>query len=76
MDSLVEVKPTVTFINELKKSYRERTNDNFFLVGVFDKNGLAKNKIDPEFGRIEEIRIRINKESENWIILHEIALFS
>jgi hypothetical protein len=76
MDSLVEIKPTDLFLNELKKSNRERTNDNFFPVSVFDKNGLANNKIEPEFGRVEEIRIRIRKESENWIILHEIAFFS
>ena len=52
-----------------------KTNDYFYGVALFDKTGQVSAKVNAAFGHVQKIRIRITSESENWNILHEIALF-
>ena len=47
----------------------------FMVLITIDKTGQASGKVNAAFGNIQNIRIRITSESENWIILHEIAFF-
>ncbi len=56
-------------------NYLYKTTDFFYGIAVFDKTGQVSGKVNSAFGHVQKIRIRIAGESENWIILHEIALF-
>ena len=78
MNSTVEIKTTISDSIALKNlsNYKYKTSDNFYVVDFFGRNGLASGKIDTAvFGLLTEIRIRILKDDQNWIVIHEIALF-
>ncbi|KAJ8736758.1 hypothetical protein PYW07_000029 [Mythimna separata] len=49
-----------------------RNNDSFTPVGTFDEFGLAEG--DLAMGSISAIRLRVNKNSNYWVILSEIDL--
>ena len=77
-ESTFEKKTTIVDSDSLKdqKNYKYKTNDNFYVIDYFNSNGIAKGKVDSNvFGLINEIRIRITKQVENWILIHEITLF-
>ena len=53
----------------------QKSSGGFFVVGVFDKNGVAEGDINYNvMGKVKELRILVGKNHENSIILSEIHL--
>lgn len=50
------------------------TPDGYYVVGKFNEAGVAQDSIDAAFGPISFLRLRVQSESENWVILSEINL--
>lgn len=78
VDSTFEIKTTIVDSDRLRdpKNYKYKTRDNFYVIEYFNNNGIVTGKIDSSvFGLINEFRIRITKKAENWILIHEMAVF-
>uniref|UniRef100_A0A182WM84 Alpha-1,3-mannosyl-glycoprotein 4-beta-N-acetylglucosaminyltransferase A n=1 Tax=Anopheles minimus TaxID=112268 RepID=A0A182WM84_9DIPT len=52
------------------------TKDGFLVVGSFNNYGIADGVIDPKIGKLKELRLHVNSDSQNWVILREIYLQS
>ncbi|KAJ8028701.1 Alpha-1,3-mannosyl-glycoprotein 4-beta-N-acetylglucosaminyltransferase B [Holothuria leucospilota] len=50
------------------------TDDGFLVVGSFIKDGSAFGEIPSNVGALQELRLRITSDLENWVILSEIYL--
>lgn len=48
------------------------TSDGYVIVGAFDQLGVAEGSIASKLGKIQEIRLRVQGEAENWVILNEV----
>uniref|UniRef100_W5MWT2 Zgc:154054 n=1 Tax=Lepisosteus oculatus TaxID=7918 RepID=W5MWT2_LEPOC len=53
----------------------EQTKDGFFRIGAF-VNGIAEGEIDPEFNKISAIRLFIHSDSDVWVLLSEVRVFT
>lgn len=49
------------------------TPDGYFITGRFNEAGVALENIDVAFGPISRVRLRVQSESENWVILSEVS---
>jgi alpha-1,3-mannosylglycoprotein beta-1,4-N-acetylglucosaminyltransferase A/B len=49
-----------------------RTKDNFFIIGTFNKFGVAEGSLGPDLPPLEAFRLTVHTASENWAILSEI----
>ena len=80
---------TVEALSLDKKNYREKNivpsdnedisapflNNDYNILGNFDKNGLASGVVNPGIGPISEIRIRVLETMiENWVAFSEIFI--
>ncbi|XP_058060465.1 alpha-1,3-mannosyl-glycoprotein 4-beta-N-acetylglucosaminyltransferase A [Anopheles bellator] len=52
------------------------TKDGFLVVGSFNNYGIAEGVIDSKIGKLKELRLHVNSDSQNWVILREIYLQS
>lgn len=50
------------------------TSDGYVIVAAFDQLGVAEGSIASRLGKIQEIRLRVHGEAENWVILNEVWL--
>ena len=48
------------------------TQDNFHLLGTFNKFGVAEGSLGPDLGPVEAFRLSVHTASENWAILCKI----
>lgn len=49
------------------------SNDGYQVVGLFKSNGMAEGEIGSEIGAIRSLRIRVNSDSQRWVILSEVC---
>lgn len=49
------------------------TSDGYVIMGHFDSTGVAEATISPKVGKLKEIRLRVQGEAENWVILNEVS---
>lgn len=50
------------------------TSDGYAIVGNFDQMGVAEATLSPaKMGKLKEIRLRVQGEAENWVILNEVS---
>lgn len=49
------------------------TTDGYIVVGAFDQLGVAEGSIPAKLGMIQELRLKVNAEPENWVILNEVS---
>lgn len=49
--------------------------DGYQVVGLFKGNGIAEGEIPSELGPIKSLRIRVNTDSQRWVILSEVCSF-
>lgn len=47
-------------------------DDNWVQIGEFNSDGIVQEEIAPTVGKIKIIRLRVLKQSSNWVILSEI----
>ena len=47
--------------------------DGYHVVGLFKGNGIAEGEIPSEIGPIRSLRIRVNTDSQRWVILSEVC---
>lgn len=52
----------------------KKTEDGYFEIGEFDKDGLVQVTLDEDVGKISKVRIKVHKTSDNWVIISEIYL--
>ncbi|KAH0549655.1 hypothetical protein KQX54_011801 [Cotesia glomerata] len=43
-------------------------------AGEFDIDGVAQGSVSKQLGKIQELRLTVHSESENWAILSEIQI--
>ena len=43
------------------------------LSGQFDDQGVAAGSLDPTWGPIRSLRLAVQAESDNWVILSEVS---
>lgn len=69
----VEVYPVQngTFVTEHRY---QLSLEGFWIVGRFNENGIAQSNLDASFGAIKMLRLRVQSESDSWVILSEISL--
>lgn len=49
------------------------TKDGFLVVGSFNNIGIADGVIDSKIGKLKELRLHVNSDSQNWVILREVS---
>lgn len=49
------------------------TSDGYVIVGSFDQLGVAEGTPSTRIGKVKELRIRVQVEAENWVILNEVS---
>ncbi|XP_046391685.1 alpha-1,3-mannosyl-glycoprotein 4-beta-N-acetylglucosaminyltransferase B [Ischnura elegans] len=49
-------------------------DDGYITVGKFDAMGIAEGNVSRSFGPLQELRLKVHSESDNWAILSEILL--
>ena len=49
-------------------------SDGYRVVGLFKGSGLAEGEVPAEIGPIKSLRIRVNTDSQRWLILSEVCL--
>ena len=50
-----------------------KTNEDFYVVGHFDDNGIAKDEFNHKVvGKVKQLRILVGKNHKNWAILSEM----
>lgn len=49
------------------------TSDGYVIVGSFDQLGVAEGSPSARIGKVNELRIRVQVEAENWVILNEVS---
>ena len=53
----------------------KKTVDNYFVIGWFNKDGLADFPLSPDLGVVTSVRISVHKASENWVIISEVCIY-
>lgn len=48
------------------------TQEGYITVGHFDSLGIAEGNIDPRIGKLLAIRLTVQSDSDNWVILSEV----
>ncbi|XP_043242541.1 alpha-1,3-mannosyl-glycoprotein 4-beta-N-acetylglucosaminyltransferase B-like isoform X1 [Amphibalanus amphitrite] len=71
-NTTVEIVPALAD-HELLKRYKT-TSDGYAIIGQFDDQGVAAGSLDPTWGPIRSLRLAVQAESDNWVILSEIHL--
>ncbi|KAK3099227.1 hypothetical protein FSP39_001257, partial [Pinctada imbricata] len=51
-------------------------DEGFFKVGEFDKQGLAQFSIPDTVGRIEHVKLLMNANNKNWVIISEVCILN
>lgn len=49
------------------------TSEGYVIVGSFDQLGVAEGSINAQIGQVNELRIRVQSDAENWVILNEVS---
>lgn len=49
------------------------TTDGFLIIGAFNDFGIAEGVVDPKIGELKELRLHVYSDSQNWVILREVA---
>ena len=53
----------------------KKNSEQYYVVGHFDKNGVAENNINTQVvGKIKQLRIVMKKSHRHWVILSDIHL--
>ena len=53
----------------LKMQKKNRVKDRYYVVGYFDKNGIAEGDFNTEIiGNIKDLHIVVGKNHKNWVI--------
>ncbi|XP_039287074.1 alpha-1,3-mannosyl-glycoprotein 4-beta-N-acetylglucosaminyltransferase B isoform X2 [Nilaparvata lugens] len=50
------------------------TTDGYIVVGKFDIKGMAEGSVNRKLGAIQELRLTIHSDSDNWAILSEMHI--
>lgn len=72
-NTTVEVLPTNPRLFEGGGMDYNVTSDGYAIVGSFDAMGIAESTINSKIGSLKEIRLRVQAETENWVILNEVS---
>ncbi|KAL5013048.1 hypothetical protein ScPMuIL_011599 [Solemya velum] len=72
-NATVELQPDTSDLVSNFSSYK-KSDDGYFVVGSFDKSGLASGNIGSTMGRITSMQIHIHNKSDNWVIISEIFI--
>ena len=65
--------PDDKFFNTIVEIRPETADDNHFIqVGDFNSEGIATKELDPKYGKIGAIRLKVLQSSENWVVLSEV----
>ncbi|KAF0299768.1 Alpha-1,3-mannosyl-glycoprotein 4-beta-N-acetylglucosaminyltransferase B [Amphibalanus amphitrite] len=67
-NTTVEIVPALAE-HELLKRYKT-TSDGYAIIGQFDDQGVAAGSLDPTWGPIRSLRLAVQAESDNWVILN------
>lgn len=51
----------------------QKTPDGFYLIGLFQPNGIAHGPVPAGLGLIKTLRIKISSDSTHWAILSEVS---
>ena len=52
----------------------ELVDENHFIqIGDFNSDGIASQELDPKYGKISAIRLKVLQSSENWVVLSEVS---
>ena len=49
--------------------------NNFIQVGDFNSAGIAMSELDPKYGKIAAIRLKVLQACANWVMLSEVSNF-
>lgn len=55
-------------------SIQNFTQEGYITVGHFDSLGIAEGTIDPRLGKLLAIRLTVQSDSDNWVILSEVII--
>ena len=47
--------------------------NHYIQVGDFNSAGIATTELDPKYGKIAAIRLKVLQSSENWVVLSEVS---
>ena len=67
--------PDDKFTNTIVEINPESDDVNHYIqVGDFNSAGIATTELDPKYGKIAAIRLKVLQSSENWVVLSEVSL--
>lgn len=67
--------PDDKFFNTIVEIRPESADENHYIqVGDFNRDGIATKELDPKYGKIGAIRLKVLQSSENWVVLSEIHI--
>lgn len=67
--------PDDKFTNTIVEINPESDDVNHYIqVGDFNSAGIATTELDPKYGKIAAIRLKVLQSSENWVVLSEIHI--
>ncbi|KAK3597450.1 hypothetical protein CHS0354_041863 [Potamilus streckersoni] len=72
LNTTVEILPEFVFSDTNETVANKKAT--YVAVGEFNKAGVAKGDIDPLYGKIQSIRLRVLQNSQSWVLLNEIHL--
>lgn len=74
-NTTIEVLPVqpLDVINDGSMPAYNTTTDGYVIVGGFDQLGVAEGTINGKVGKVKELRLRVQGEAENWVILNEVS---
>jgi len=52
---------------------QEAETSKWVRVGQFDDDGIAKGNISASFGKIIKLRLKVEADSPNWVIISEVC---
>ena len=68
--------PDDKFINTIVEIRPESGDmNNFIQVGDFNSAGIAMSELDPKYGKIAAIRLKVLQACANWVMLSEVSNF-
>ena len=66
--------PDDKFLNTIVEILPQSADGNHYIqVGDFNSDGIATKELDPKYGKIAAIRIKVLQSSENWVVLSEVG---
>lgn len=62
--------------NEWDISKLVKTDDNYFIIGLFKPNGIVEGTVPYDLGPIKSMRINVRSDSQKWAMISEVRYFS